>query len=101
MEGYSADLTTDGKTIFIDLIDVGCEGVTGYWWFRVEFVMNTAITMNEVKCFFSLYGGMGLGTEKLYAVVSAYDDGQAFVACDARRKMEVSVYNGCYPSFNP
>jgi hypothetical protein len=73
MEDYSTDLTTDGKTIFIDLIDVGCEGVTGFRWLRVEFVMNMAINMNEVKCFFSLCGGMGRGlsTEKFYVVVSA------------------------------
>jgi len=38
--------TTDGKAIFIDLIDVGCEGVTGLGWLRVESVMNTAINMN-------------------------------------------------------
>jgi hypothetical protein len=70
MEDYLADLTTDGKTIFIDLIDVGCEGVIGCSWFRVEFVMNTAINMNEVKCFFSLCGGRGLDTDKLYVVLT-------------------------------
>jgi hypothetical protein len=53
MEDCSADLTTNGKTIFIDLIDVRCEGVTGFRWFRVEFYMNTANNMNEVKCFFN------------------------------------------------
>jgi len=27
--------TTDGKAIFIDLIDVGCECVNGFGWLRV------------------------------------------------------------------
>jgi hypothetical protein len=45
--------------------------VTRFRWLRVEFVMNMAINMNEVKCFFSLYGGgRGLSTEKFYVVVS-------------------------------
>jgi hypothetical protein len=69
VEDYSADLIRDGKTIFIDLIEN--EGVTWFRWFRVEFAMNTAITMNGVKCFFSLCGGRGLGTEKLFVAVSA------------------------------
>jgi hypothetical protein len=45
------------ERLFIDLVDVGCEGVTGFMWLRVEFVMNMEINMNEVKCFFSLCGG--------------------------------------------
>jgi len=48
--------TTDGKAIFIDLIDVGREGVTGFGWLSVESVMNTAINMNSFKCFFNLCG---------------------------------------------
>jgi hypothetical protein len=69
MEDYSADITRDGKTIFIDLM--GTEGVTGFKWFRVEFAMNTAINMTGVKSFFSLCGRRGLGTGKLFVAVSA------------------------------
>jgi hypothetical protein len=35
MKDYSSGLTTDGKTVFIDLTDVGCEGVDGFRWLRV------------------------------------------------------------------
>jgi len=49
------------ERLFIDLVDVGCEGVTGFMWLSVEFVMNMAINMDEVKYFFSLCGGGGGG----------------------------------------
>lgn len=57
-EGLFAGLTTDGKTIFIDVIDVGCKGVNGFRWLKVECVMNRAINMNEVKDFFSFCEGV-------------------------------------------
>jgi hypothetical protein len=59
MKVYLAGLTIHKNTVFIDLIDVSCEGVNGFRWLRVDYVMNTTINVNEIKRLLSCFGGGG------------------------------------------